>query len=161
MVGQMAQTPQPGFLSSWLAAFGSFDAAHGWGVNLFVVVALAVIGVLLVTGRRPYVLGGLIGLAVLCLADWVLVEDLGFLGGVGTDPNSMLPMALALRAGYVAPSGYRVADRGVRARPSPARRRRISRGGNTPRPPTSPAPSPPLRRSASCSSAPPRWRWPR
>ena len=102
MVGEMSRTPQPGFLSSWLASFGSFDAAHGWAVNLFVVVALAVIGVLLVTGRRPYVLGALIGLAVLCLADWVLVQDLGFLGGVGTDPNSMLPMALLFVAGYVA-----------------------------------------------------------
>ncbi len=39
---------------------------------------------------------------MLCLADWVLVEDLGFLGGVGTDPNSMLPMALVFVAGYVA-----------------------------------------------------------
>ena len=102
MVGQMSRTPQPGFLSSWLASFGSFDAAHGWAVNLFVVVALAVIGVLLLTGRRPCVFGALIGLAVLCLADWVLVEDLGFFGGVGTDPNSMLPMALLFVAGYVA-----------------------------------------------------------
>jgi cytochrome oxidase Cu insertion factor (SCO1/SenC/PrrC family) len=32
----------------------------------------------------------------------VLVQDLGFLGGTGTDPNSMLPMALLLIAGYVA-----------------------------------------------------------
>ena len=102
MVGEMSRTPQPGFLSSWLASFGSFDAAHGWAVNLFVVVALAVIGVVLLTGRQPYVLAGLIGLAVLCVADWVLVEDLGFFGGVGTDPNSMLPMALLFIAGYVA-----------------------------------------------------------
>ena len=102
MVGEMSRTPQPGFLSSWLASFGSFDAAHGWAVNLFVVVALAAIGALLLTGRRPYVLGALIGLAVLCLADWVLVQDLGFLGGVGTDPNSMLPTALLFVAGYVA-----------------------------------------------------------
>ena len=29
----------------------------------------------------------------------MLVEDLGFLGGVGTDPNSMLPMALLFVAG--------------------------------------------------------------
>ena len=28
---------------------------------------------------------------MLCPADWVLVEDPGFLGGVGTDPNSMVP----------------------------------------------------------------------
>jgi len=102
MVRAMSQTPQPGFLSSWLASFGSFVAAHGWGVNLFSVVALAVIGTLLVTGRRRLVLGGLLALVVLCLADWVLVEDLGFLGGVGTDPNSMLPMALVFVAGYVA-----------------------------------------------------------
>jgi len=102
MVRAMSQTPQPGFTSSWLASFGSFVAAHGWGVNLFSVVALAVIGTLLVTGRRRLVLGGLLALVVLCLADWVLVEDLGFLGGVGTDPNSMLPMALVFVAGYVA-----------------------------------------------------------
>jgi cytochrome oxidase Cu insertion factor (SCO1/SenC/PrrC family) len=39
---------------------------------------------------------------LLGLADWVLVQDLGFLGGVGTDPNSMLPTVLVLVAGYVA-----------------------------------------------------------
>ena len=44
MVQQMAQTPQPSFLSSWLAAFGRFDAAHGWAVNLFAVIALAASG---------------------------------------------------------------------------------------------------------------------
>lgn len=102
MVRAMSQTSQPGFLSSWLASFGSFVTAHGWGVNLFSVVALAVIGTLLVTGRRRFVLGGLLALVMLCLADWVLVEDLGFFGGVGTDPNSMLPMALVFVAGYVA-----------------------------------------------------------
>ena len=98
----MARTPQPGLLSSWLASFGAFDAAHGWAVNLFAVVALTVIGVLLVSGRRGFVFAGLIALVVLCLADWVLIEDLGFLGGVGTDRNSMLPMALLFVVGYVA-----------------------------------------------------------
>ena len=51
MVQQMAATPQPHLLSSWVNAFGQFDAAHGWGVNLFAVVALAVIGALFITGR--------------------------------------------------------------------------------------------------------------
>ena len=37
MVGDMARTSQPGFLSSWVASFGSFDEAHGWAVNLFAV----------------------------------------------------------------------------------------------------------------------------
>jgi cytochrome oxidase Cu insertion factor (SCO1/SenC/PrrC family) len=102
MVHQMSKTPQPGILSSWLGSFGSFVAAHGWGVNLFVVLALTSIGVLLVSGRPKTVLVGLVALGVLSLADWVLVEDLGFLGGTGTDPNSMLPMALLFVTGYVA-----------------------------------------------------------
>jgi cytochrome oxidase Cu insertion factor (SCO1/SenC/PrrC family) len=102
MVHAMSHTSQPGFLSSWLASFGAFVSAHGWAVNLFVVVALAAIGTLLASGRPRFALVGLIALVPLCLADWVLVEDLGFLGGVGTDPNSMLPMALVFVAGYVA-----------------------------------------------------------
>ena len=32
----------------------------------------------------------------------MLIEDLGFLGGVGTDPNSMIPMSLVFTAGYLA-----------------------------------------------------------
>jgi cytochrome oxidase Cu insertion factor (SCO1/SenC/PrrC family) len=102
MVRIMAQTSQPSFLSSWLSSFASFVSAHGWAVNLFAVVSLATVGSLFLSGRRRLVLGGLIGLSVLCLADWVLVEDLGLLGGLGTDPNSMLPMALLFVGGYVA-----------------------------------------------------------
>jgi len=102
MVHTMSQSSQPGFLSSWLGSFASFDTAHGWGVNLFVVVSLAAIGVLLLTGRRGLVLCGITAFVVLCLADWVLVEDVGFLGGLGTDPNSMVPMALLFVGGYLA-----------------------------------------------------------
>jgi cytochrome oxidase Cu insertion factor (SCO1/SenC/PrrC family) len=102
MVRSMAQTPQPGFLSSWVSSFENFVVAHGWAINLFAVVALATIGVLLLSGRPRFALAGLIALVPICIADWVLVEDLGFFGGVGTDPNSMLPMALLFVAGYVA-----------------------------------------------------------
>ena len=116
MVRSMAQTPQPGFLSSWVSSFGSLVAAHGWAVNLFAVVALATIGGLLLSGRPRLSLVGLIALVPLCLADWVLVEDLGFLGGLGTDPNSMLPMALIFVAGYVAMVRVPVAA----TRPEPA-----------------------------------------
>ncbi len=102
MVQTMAQTPQPSVLSSWLHSFAAFDTAHGWTVNLFAVVALLVIGALFISGRRHLVLGGLIALAVLCVADWVLVEDFGFLGGTGTDPNSMLPMLVLFTGAYAA-----------------------------------------------------------
>ena len=67
-----------------------------------VVVALIGIGACFVSGRRRLLRIGVIAGAVLCLADWVLVQDLGFFGGVGTDPNSMIPMALIFIAGYVA-----------------------------------------------------------
>ena len=102
MVRTMAQTSQPSFLSSWLSSFASFVSAHGWGVNLFAVLCLATVGGLFLSGRQRLILGGLLALLVLCIADWVLVEDFGFLGGLGTDPNSMLPMALLFVGGYVA-----------------------------------------------------------
>jgi cytochrome oxidase Cu insertion factor (SCO1/SenC/PrrC family) len=112
MISSMATTPQPSFLASWIRAFGSFSAAHGFAVNLFAVIALAAIGaVLLGTGLPevglpsppPWLLRAtVIATVVLCLADWVLIEDFGFFGGVGTDPNSMIPMALVVVAGYLA-----------------------------------------------------------
>jgi cytochrome oxidase Cu insertion factor (SCO1/SenC/PrrC family) len=102
MVAQMAHTPQPHFLASWVTAFGAFDAAHGWAVNLAVVVALAAIGAGFLSARAQLVRVGLALSVVLCLADWVLVEDLGFLGGTGTDPNSMVPMLLIIAAGVLA-----------------------------------------------------------
>ncbi|MGA2208811.1 MAG: SCO family protein [Acidimicrobiales bacterium] len=102
MVQQMAQTSQPRTLSSWLGSFGSFDAAHGFAVNIVVVVALGGIGVALITAQPRLVRPALAVAVVLCLADWLLVEDLGFLGGVGTDPNSMVPMLAVLVTGYAA-----------------------------------------------------------
>jgi len=102
MVRQMTRTPQPQVFSSWVASFESFDANHGWGVNLFAVIALAGIGAAFLSVRPRFVRVGLVVAVALCLADWVLVEDLGFFGGVGTDPNSMIPMAVVCIAGYVA-----------------------------------------------------------
>jgi len=61
---------------------------------------------------------------VLCLADWVLVEDLGFLGGLGTDPNSMIPFVLLATAGYLAvaraPAAATAAEPAAAAAPGPA-----------------------------------------
>lgn len=102
MVHQMAATPQPHVLSSWLSSFEAFDAAHGFAVNLFLVLALAAVGLGLLANDRRIVAGATAGGFVLCLADWVLVQDLGVLGGVGTDPNSMIPMALLVASGALA-----------------------------------------------------------
>jgi cytochrome oxidase Cu insertion factor (SCO1/SenC/PrrC family) len=102
MVQQMSATPQPAFISSWLTSFASFDAAHGWAVNLFLVICLALIGAGFLSGRTAIVRVAVCGGIVLCIADWVLVEDFGFFGGLGTDPNSMIPMSLVFVAGYLA-----------------------------------------------------------
>ena len=102
MVQQMSQTPQPGFLASWVASFAAFDAAHAWAVNLFLVIFLAVIGIAFLTGRVAVIRVAIVAGIVVCLADWVLIEDFGFFGGVGTDPNSMIPIVLVFIAGYLA-----------------------------------------------------------
>jgi cytochrome oxidase Cu insertion factor (SCO1/SenC/PrrC family) len=108
ITSEMAQTPQPGFLVATVRAFTSFDEAHGFAVNLFVVAALAVLGIALLAARplqaaRPGLLrAAVVCLAVLCLADWVLIQDIGFFGGLGTDPNSMIPLLLLAIAGYLA-----------------------------------------------------------
>jgi cytochrome oxidase Cu insertion factor (SCO1/SenC/PrrC family) len=102
MTQGMAQTPQPGFLASWVSAFTAFDETYGFAVNLFVVVALAAIGAVFLTGQPRLVRPAVIAFTALCLADWVLIEDLGFFGGLGTDPNSMIPFALLALGGYLA-----------------------------------------------------------
>jgi cytochrome oxidase Cu insertion factor (SCO1/SenC/PrrC family) len=102
MVQSMSGTSQPHFLSSLLSGFGSFTAGHGFAVNLVVVIALAAMGAIFLTGRPRLVRYAAAFGIVFCLADWVLVQDLGFLGGLGTDPNSMIPMVLLFSAGYLA-----------------------------------------------------------
>ena len=102
MATSMASTPQPHLFSSWVSAFAGFATAHGFAANLFVVAALAVVGAGLLAARRLPAALALAGGGLLCVADWVLIQDFGFFGGVGTDPNSMIPMLLVIAAGYVA-----------------------------------------------------------
>ena len=144
MIQSMAQTPQPGFLAGWVRGFASFTAAHGFAVNLFAVIALALIGAALLTSaaglsspaalslRRRLIRVAVIAAVLLCLADWVLIEDLGFFGGLGTDPNSMIPMALLLVAGYLAlaPAPARVAARAAGTDAALAATPAVSAGGH-------------------------------
>jgi cytochrome oxidase Cu insertion factor (SCO1/SenC/PrrC family) len=102
MVRSMAATPQPHYVSSFMTSFAGFAANHGFAVNLFVVVVLAGIGLAFLSSRLTIVRSAVVVAVVVCLADWVLVQDLGFFGGTGTDPNSMIPTLLVIVAGYVA-----------------------------------------------------------
>ena len=106
MIATMAGTPQPHPLDAIVRGFGNFTITHGFAVNLVAVIALAAIGAgLLIGALRPdarrLALIAVIAGAVFCLADWILIEDLGFLGGLGTDPNSMVPFILLFTAGYL------------------------------------------------------------
>ncbi len=130
MLGSMATTPQPAIFAHLVADFGSFTAAHGFAVNLFAVIALAAIGLGLLSASLPeaglpapapwLIRATLIAMVVICLADWVLVEDFGFFGGLGTDPNSMIPMSLVTVAGYLAlsPAPAPVTQPAVRPEPT-------------------------------------------
>ncbi len=102
MVQTMSATPQPRFLSSLLASFGAFASRNGFAVNLFAVIALATMGAIFLTGRPRLVRYAVWFGIAFCLADWVLVQDFGFLGGLGTDPSSMIPLVLLFSAGYLA-----------------------------------------------------------
>ncbi len=102
MVNQMSQVSQPSIFASWVRSFGSFQSSHGWLVNFVIVVLLIGVGATFLSANLRVVRVGVIVGSVLCLATWVLVQDLGFFGGLGTDPNSMIPMALIFIAGYVA-----------------------------------------------------------
>jgi cytochrome oxidase Cu insertion factor (SCO1/SenC/PrrC family) len=134
MIQSMTGTPQPHALEVLVSGFGNFTESHGFAVNLVAVLALAAAGAAFcVSAARSDVrLARLavIGAAVFCLADWVLVEDLGFLGGQGTDPNSMIPLILLFTVGYLGLTPQPAADTAavavaVDAGPDPARGRRL------------------------------------
>jgi hypothetical protein len=101
-ISSMAAMRQPALLHGLVSGASSLVASHGFAVNLGVVIVLAAAGGCLLTGLAPVARPAALVAIVLCLADWIFVQDLGFLGGLGTDPNSMVPQALLLAAGVVA-----------------------------------------------------------
>ena len=102
MAAMMARTSQPAPLARLVGNVGAFTASHGLLVNALAVTTLAVIGLGLASHRWALLRPVVVLTAVACLADWVLVQDLGFLGGLGTDPNSMIPLLLLVLTAYVA-----------------------------------------------------------
>ena len=102
MAAEMSETPQPHAIAQVVGHFGGFAAEHPVLINAFVVAALGAIGLALLSGRRRTARAAVGAAIVVSLADWVLVQDFGVFGGVGTDPNSMIPTLLVLCASYLA-----------------------------------------------------------
>jgi len=118
LVQSLAGTPQPQALSALLSGFGSVVRAHGFAVNLVVVIALAAAGLAFITARRRAIGPAVAVFAVLCLLAWVLTEDMGFLGGLRADPGSMIPMALLAVGGYLALTRVPAAEAATSAAPA-------------------------------------------
>jgi len=103
MIRQMASVSQPAPIAASLRAAAHVIGSHGGLVlNVLTVVVLALVGMSLVTRRA--LTPALVVFGVFSVLVWWAVQDFGFLGGTGTDPNSMIPELLLVVAAYV---GYR------------------------------------------------------
>jgi cytochrome oxidase Cu insertion factor (SCO1/SenC/PrrC family) len=113
MSRDMASMPQPEILQRLVRSTG--DAALHLGPlwNLGASAVLIALGVLLWRVRRlTWLTTGFI--AAFFFALWVLVQDTGLFGGLSTDPNSLLPLALlvvALHQSLVRSTPREVGDR--------------------------------------------------
>ena len=101
MISSMAGLSQPAVLARLSATAASVAASHGFWVNALAVTTLAILSLGLLVARGRLLRAVVIATAVFCLAVWLLVQDLGVFGGLGTDPNNMVPLLLLVVAGYV------------------------------------------------------------
>ncbi len=106
MVQSMAVTSQPPATAALVSGLGTLTRTHGLVVNLVAVIVMGVVALAFVaaglTGRRDLARPAVGAFLAVCCAAWVLVQDLGFFGGLGTDPNSMVPFGLLAVTGYLA-----------------------------------------------------------
>ena len=94
MTSTMTQTPQPHVLAWTVKHFGDLAGTIGGGFNVIVIIWLGVcaVGLWLASDRdlrwpvRALVIG--------CLFFWVVGEDVPFWGGLATDVNSLVPLAV-------------------------------------------------------------------
>jgi cytochrome oxidase Cu insertion factor (SCO1/SenC/PrrC family) len=105
MISTMAGLTQPDWQARMINGVALFSQHHAVLVNLVAVVGLALAASGLLAGAampsRPRVLRVTIPAAIVfCLVVWVLIQDFGIPGGLGTDPNSMVPWSLLLWTGY-------------------------------------------------------------
>jgi cytochrome oxidase Cu insertion factor (SCO1/SenC/PrrC family) len=92
-----ANTAQPAALLRPIRATLTLARLHPIAMNLVLVSVLVMLGVgLWLRASRMLIVVGL----ALCAATWWLSQDFGVLGGLGTDPNTALPLALILATAW-------------------------------------------------------------
>ncbi|HEY2041597.1 MAG TPA: SCO family protein [Jatrophihabitans sp.] len=85
-----------GVLARPIRATATLAATYPVELNLAITAALVVIGAgLWIWPSKGFVVAGL----VLCALTWWLAQGFGVLGGLGTDPNTAVPLALLLVTG--------------------------------------------------------------
>jgi len=90
-------TSQPTVFLAPITFAAHLTATHPVAVNAAIVAILVTLGVgLLLSSASGFVAAGIIT----CLATWWLAQDFGVLGGLATDPNTALPLALLLATSW-------------------------------------------------------------
>lgn len=124
MARQMSQLSQPQMTASMERWFATASLHAAPVLNAVVVVVLLGLGAALLAARPRVLRPAASAYAVVALVCWVLVQDFGVFGGVGTDVNSMIPSVLVVVAVSLAltsldrprtaPSEKNVSDLGTR-----------------------------------------------
>ena len=98
MSQSMTQTPQPHWLAGIVRHVGVLAGTLGGGYNLIILMWLATVAVgLWMSSRRGWRWPVWVGVAG-CLYFWVTVQDTALFGGLATDVNSLLPLAVLIWA---------------------------------------------------------------
>jgi len=98
MSNDMTSSAQPSFVKSLVLAVGRMGYHGSIIVNTAIIVWMLATAVGLWRYRHAPARWPLISAAVGAVVIWVTIQDLGIFGGVGTDPNSMLPFAALVLA---------------------------------------------------------------
>ncbi|MHB8342861.1 MAG: SCO family protein [Ferrimicrobium sp.] len=100
MIKEMSVIPQYGILTAPMRALlSAVGPGHGAVLNAITVLVLVGTGVSLIVRRGLRV--SVLVFGIFSVLVWWIVQDFGVVGGVGTDPNSMIPELLLVVAGYL------------------------------------------------------------
>jgi len=127
--GLAAHNSQPAAFLGPITMAGQLAQSHPIAVNTALVVILVTLGAGLLRSAASTPAGATSSASalvtagiVLCLATWWLAQDFGVLGGLATDPNSALPLAVVLAAGWPGWPSYAAARAEATVRETPPAR---------------------------------------
>ncbi len=94
MTRSMTSVAQPHALAWFVRQGGTLSGRLGGGFNVIIILWLLVTGVALWRSVKARTNWPVYSLAIGCMILWVVAEDAALFGGISTDFNSLLPMAV-------------------------------------------------------------------